>query len=121
MEEEEDDTGSIDEAEEEEIEDPMIECLSEQEDMLADVLNADAEIEDLGKRRGTNDARDEMVKKLKMIPPNAHTSQGGFREVPIQGNTGKSSNTFKTYKVRKDPYSKDIKETMSKPVAVPMD
>ena len=72
MEEYDEEEGSIDEAEEE-VEKPTIECLSEQEEHLdTDVLNADAEIEDLGKRRGTNDARDEMVKQLRMIPPNAN-------------------------------------------------
>ena len=73
MEEYDEEERSIDEAEEE-VEEPTIECLSEQEEHLdTDVLNADAEIDDLGKCRGTNDARDDMVKKLRTIPPNANT------------------------------------------------
>ncbi len=54
--EEEHEEGSIDEAcEEEEYEDPLIECVQEQECLEdADVLTTEAEVEDLGKRKGTN-------------------------------------------------------------------
>ena len=54
--EEENEEGSIDEAyDEEEYEDPLIDCVQEQECLEdADVLNTEAEVEDLGKRKGTN-------------------------------------------------------------------
>jgi hypothetical protein len=58
------DNNSIDEAIEEEVELPEIMCCSDDEDLI-DVLNAEAEIEDLGKRKGTNAARDEIVKRLR--------------------------------------------------------
>ncbi len=84
--------------------------------------DADADVEDLGKRKGTNDARESIVKRFRDTPPNASTSHGGYREVPIQGmkSSGHPS-SYKTYKVRKDPYVKEAKETMGKPVAVPLD
>ena len=60
------DEGSIDEACEDEYENQVIECLTGQDDYEeADVLNADAEVEDLGKRKGTNSAREDMVKKFR--------------------------------------------------------
>ena len=92
-------------------------------DTEVDVLAADAEVEDLGKRRGTNDARESIVKRLRQIPPNANTSLGGYKNIPVQGTSSKPSPppTYKTYKVRRDPYIKEAKDTMSKPVAVPLD
>ena len=123
--EDDDDTCSAHEVEEncdeEEVEHPVVECFSEQFDQPVDVLNADAEVEDLGKRKGTNEARESVVKKLRETPPNPNTTHGGYREVPVQGMTGKASGTYKTYKVKKDPYIREAKETMSKPVAVPLD
>lgn len=55
-----------------------VECISdgEQEDSI-DMFPA--EIEDLGKRKGTNSARDAIVKKLRETPPNADASMGGYR------------------------------------------
>ncbi len=43
-----------------------------------------AEVEDLGKRRGTNEAREGIIKKLRETTPNADTSMGGFKSIPIQ-------------------------------------
>ncbi len=43
-----------------------------------------AEVEDLGKRRGTNDAREGIIKKLRETPPNPDTSMGGFKSIPVQ-------------------------------------
>lgn len=88
------------------------------------MLIADADVEDLGKRKGTNDARDSIVKRFRDTPPNASTSHGGYREVPVQGMKSSgagATGSYKTYKVRKDPYVKEAKETMGKPVAVPLD
>lgn len=104
-----------------EVEQPEIEYFAEQQDDSVDILSAEAQVEDLGKRKhGTNDARDAIVKRLRDTPPNANTAQGGFREVPVQGMPS-SSASYKTYKVKRDPYIKEAKETMSKPVAVPLD
>jgi hypothetical protein len=65
-----------------EAEDQDIDCVSQEE--LDDVLDMfPAEIEDLGKRRGTNDARDNIVKKLRETPPNADAAMGGFRSIPV--------------------------------------
>ena len=124
MEEDSESDGSMDELEDD-VEEPVVDCLSEQGESFesdADILNTEAEVEDLGKRKGTNPARDDIIKKFRSTPPNANTSQGGFREVPISGmNPKTSSSSYKTYKVKKDPYLKEAKETMSKPVAVPLD
>ncbi len=59
-----------------------VECISdgEQEDSI-DMFPA--EIDDLGKRKGTNDARDAIIKKLRETPPNADTSMGGYRQIPV--------------------------------------
>ena len=92
----------------------------EEADSAIDILTAEAEIEDLGKRKGTNDAREAIVKRFRQTPPNANTSQGGFREVPVYPSTSKTP-TYKTFKVRKDPYIKEAKDTIAKPVAVPLD
>jgi hypothetical protein len=95
-------------------------CCSDDEELI-DVLNAEAEIEDLGKRKGTNAARDEIVKRLRQTPPNPNTLQGGFRSIPITGY--KPTTGYKTYKIKKDPLvskAKEVKETMLKPVAVPV-
>lgn len=56
------------------VEEPQVDCCSDEEDV--DVFNTEgeADVEDLGKRKGTNSARDEIVKKLKETPPNANTS-----------------------------------------------
>ncbi len=119
---------SVDEAESDvdDVEHPHIECVHQYEDHgeAADVLSADADadVEDLGKRKGTNDAREGIVKKFRDTPPNASTSHGGYREVPIQGmKTSGHTGSYKTYRVKKDPYVKEAKETMGKPVAVPLD
>ncbi len=42
-----------------------------------------AEIEDLVKRKGTNAARDAIVKKLHGTPPNADASMG-YKQTPVQ-------------------------------------
>ncbi len=80
---------SVDEAESDEdnVEHPNVECVQQDDDLFdaADVLSADADVEDLGKRKGTNEARDSIVKRFCNTPPNASTSHGGDREVPIQG------------------------------------
>jgi hypothetical protein len=117
---EEDDDASVDEAAEEDdagssIEDPELQCVSE-EDLSQDVDIFEAEIEDLGKRKGTNEARESMVKKLRETPSNPNTAQGGYRDVPVRG-------AYKSYQVKKDPklkLGKEVKDTMSKPVAVPL-
>lgn len=61
-----------------------LDCLS-QFDFDEDVIDMfPAEIEDLGKRKGTNDARDSIVKKLCKTPSNPDTSMGGFKSIPVQ-------------------------------------
>ena len=115
---EEDDASVAEAAEEEDdssIEDPELQCVSE-EDLAQEVDIFEAEIEDLGKRKGTNEARESMIKKLRETPSNPNTAQGGYRDVPIRG-------TYKSYQVKKDPkikLGKEVKETMTKPVAVPL-
>ena len=56
------------------VEEPQVDCCSDEEDV--DVFNTEgeADVEDLGKRKGINSARYEIVKKLKETPPNANTS-----------------------------------------------
>ena len=44
--------------------------------------------------------------------------------MPIQGMPTKptsATSSYKTYKVKRDPYMKKVKETLSKPAAVPLD
>ncbi len=60
-----------------------IECISE-DDVDDEIDMFPAEIDDLGKRKGTNDARDEIVKKLRATPVNADAAMGGYRQVPVQ-------------------------------------
>lgn len=82
-----------------------------------------AEIEDLGKRKGTNDARDSIVKKLRETPPNPSTSMGGYKSIPVQKSPGLGRGQYKTYKVVPDKKAiakKEGKDAMSKPVAVPL-
>ena len=43
-------------------------------DQEVDVFPVGAEVEGLGKRKGTNSAREEIVKKLRETPPNANTN-----------------------------------------------
>jgi hypothetical protein len=63
-----------------EAEEPDVDCFSQgASDEEVDVFPVGVEVEDLGKRKGTNAARDEIVKKLRETPPNANTNQGGFR------------------------------------------
>ena len=81
-----------------------------------------AEVEDLGKRKGTNEARDNIVKKLRETPPNADALMGGYREVPITKMPSLQRATYKTYKAVPDKRSvakKECKDLMSKAVAVP--
>ncbi len=59
-----------------------IECVSLEDDDELDMFPA--EIEDLGKRKGTNEARDEIVKKLRSTPPNPDANMGGYRSIPVQ-------------------------------------
>ena len=48
-------------------------------------IAVDADVEDLGKRRrGTNSARDDMVKKLRETPINPNVNLGGYKSVPVQ-------------------------------------
>lgn len=90
VEENEDENHSCNEAEEndddydddDEVEIPVIQCHSEDCDQI-DIFVTDAAVEDLGKRKGTNAAREEIVKKLRQTPPNPSTSHGGFRSVPV--------------------------------------
>lgn len=81
-----------------------------------------AEIEDLGKRKGTNEARDNIVKKLRETPPNADASMGGYREVPVTKMPSFPRATYKTYKAVPDKRllkKKECKDLMTKAVAVP--
>lgn len=101
-------------------EDALVACYSEDDEQVVDLFNFGADVEDLGKRKGTNPARDDLVKKLRDTPPNANTSQGGFRSVPVQPMAGSD---YKTYRTKRDKYAavkKEAKETMRKPVAVPL-
>ncbi len=87
------------------------------------MFTAGAEVDDIGKRKGTNPARDELVKKLRDTPPNANTSFGGYRSVPVQPMRDHPMRDYKTYKVKKDSFAavkKDGKEAMRKPVPVPL-
>lgn len=82
-----------------------------------------AEVEDLGKRKGTNDARDNIVKKLRETPPNADATMGGYRSVPVQKMPSTSRGAYKTYKTVPDKKAiarKEGKDVMTKPVAVPL-
>lgn len=82
-----------------------------------------AEIEDLGKRKGTNEARDNIVKKLRETPPNADAAMGGFKSIPVQKMPSLSRGQYKTYKVvpdRRAIAKKESKDVMTKPVAVPL-
>ena len=65
---------------------PDLDCLSEVDmEEVIDMFPAEAEIEDLGKqKRGSNDARDQIVKKLRSTPPNPTATMGGYKEVPVQ-------------------------------------
>lgn len=65
-----------------EPEDQDVDCVSQDE--LDDSLDMfPAEIEDLGKRKGTNEARDNIVKKLRETPPNADAAMGGYKSIPV--------------------------------------
>ena len=93
-------------------------CFSDAEDDEVDVFTAGAEVEDLGKRKGTNPARDDLVKRLRDTPPNANTSMGGYKQVPVQPMAD-----YKTYRTKKDRFAavkREAKDTMCKPVAVPL-
>ncbi len=106
-----------------EAEEAQVACYSEDEGDVIDVFAAGADVEDLGKRKGTNPARDELVKKLRDTPPNANTSFGGYRAVPVQPMRDHPMRDYKTYKIKKDSLAtvkKDGKEAMRKPVAVPL-
>lgn len=112
-----------------EIEEPDIDCISEFDpeeavDIFPIGADTDAEIEDLGKRtRGTNSARDDMVKKLRQTPINPNVSLGGYKSIPVQKMPSMQRKDYKTYKVSKDPLAavkKEAKDTMHKPVAVPL-
>lgn len=105
-----------------ELEEHDVDCLSE-DDFEQDTLDMfPAEIEDLGKRKGTNDARDSIVKKLRETPPNADASMGGYREVPVTKMPSLQRATYKTYKAVPDRRllaKKECKDMMTKAVAVP--
>jgi hypothetical protein len=98
-----------------------VECISdgEQEDALG---MFPVEIEDLGKRKGTNSARDAIVKKLRETPPNAEASMGGYKQAPVQKMPNLSRGAYKTYKVAPDKKAiarKEGKDVMTTPVKVP--
>ena len=59
--------------EDSEPEAPEMQCLSE-DDTLPDAEILMTEIEDLGKRKGTNEARDNIVKKFKQTPDNPNNT-----------------------------------------------
>ena len=95
------------------------ECEELVEDELADLFNVEGEagdIDALGKR--SNDARDEVLKKLRTTPKNPNVAQGGgYVQVPVA-----PMPTYKTYSLPKRAAPKDraMRETMEKPVAVPL-
>ncbi len=99
-----------------------VDCISmDEEEQDIDIFPA--EVEDLGKRRGTNDAREGIIKKLRETPPNPDTSMGGFKSIPVQKMPHVSRGQYKTYKVapdRKLLAKKESKDVMNKPVAVPL-
>lgn len=99
-----------------------IECISEgEQEAILDMFPA--EIEDLGKRKGTNPARDQIVKKLRETPPNADVNMGGYKEIPVQKMPNLSRGTYKTYRAVPDKKviaKQQGKDVLSKPVAVPL-
>ena len=84
---------------------------------MAELLNVEGDIDSLGKR--SNSARDEVVKKLRNTPANPNVAQGGgYVRVPVT-----PLPTYKSYSLPKRAAPKlepKLKETMEKPVAVPM-
>ena len=92
------------------------EC-EELEEGMAELLNVEGDIDSLGKR--SNSARDEVVKKLRTTPANPNVAQGGgYVRVPVS-----PLPTYKSYSLPKRATPKlepKLKETMEKPVAVPM-
>lgn len=106
-----------------EIEEHDIEYISEEEFDHDAIDMFSAEVEDLGKRKGTNDARDNIVKKLRETPPNADASMGGYKSIPVQKMPSMQRGQYKTYKAVPDKRmlaKKECKDLMSKPVAVPL-
>ena len=120
--------GDIDECEEDEEwgspEEPEIDYISGDEyEEDVDMFPVGVEIEDLGKRKGTNDARDNIVKKLRQTPPNPSAAMGGYREIPVTKTPPITRGQYKTYKVVPDKAAlarKEAKDTMTKPVSVPL-
>lgn len=101
-----------------EMEEAEVDCFTDEDGDLVDVFTAGAEIEDLGKRKGTNPARDDLVKRLRDTPPNANTSMGGYKSVPVHPMAD-----YKTYRTKKDRFAsvkREAKDTMRKPIAVPL-
>lgn len=84
------------------------------------------DVDDLGKRKGDNEARQNIIKKLRSTPTNPNVAMGGGANASASQS---KPDRYKLYRVpvgkvaeppRVSSKAKELKETMSKPVAVPL-